>query len=155
LFTDNPFAPMLSLKPLPIVEHWDCHGCGLCCHGSTVPLDDEDLSKLQAQKWDEDPSFRGAKTVVRTRIAGTSATLAHKSDGSCVFLTAEGRCRIHELHGFDAKPKVCRQFPLQLIPLDGRALVAARRSCPSAARGEGPSRCGAHRRVTEVATVEL
>jgi hypothetical protein len=62
---------------------------------------------------------------------------AKRPDGSCVFLTAEGRCRIHELHGEEAKPRICRLFPLQLVALDDVALLTMRRSCPSAAADVG------------------
>ena len=128
---------MLPLKPLPIIERWDCQSCGWCCRDAIVPLTDEDVAKLKLQRWDQRPEFQGVKTVVRIRVGGAKAVLAQKADGGCVFLTAEGRCRIHELHGLEAKPKVCQQFPLQLVPLDGKIVVALRRSCPSAAKGEG------------------
>ena len=128
---------MPKLTPLPIIEHWDCHSCGLCCRDSTVPLDEEDIAVLRSQKWEEHPDFRGIPTTVRMRVGGAREVLAKKDDGGCVFLTPAGLCRIHEIHGFDAKPKICRQFPLQLVPLDGRVLVATRRSCPTAARGVG------------------
>jgi len=30
----NPHHAMpLPLKALPILEQWDCHGCGMCCRG--------------------------------------------------------------------------------------------------------------------------
>ncbi len=128
---------MLPLQPLSILERWDCQSCGWCCRDAIVPLSDEDLATLESQKWHEHPEFRGVKTVVRMRIGSAKAALAQQADGSCVFLTAEKRCRIHELYGLENKPTFCQQFPLQLVPLDGRIVVTARRSCPSAARGEG------------------
>lgn len=128
---------MPPLTPLPIIEHWDCHSCGLCCRDSIVPLDDEDLARLRAQHWEDRPEFQGVPTTVRMRVNNSREILAQKDDGRCVFLTDQGRCRIHEVYGFDEKPKVCRQFPLQVVPIKGRVLVAIRRSCPTAARGEG------------------
>jgi hypothetical protein len=128
---------MPKLSPLPIIEHWDCQSCGLCCRDSIVPLDEEDVARLRGQKWDEHPDYLGIKTTVRMRILGGREVLAKKDDGSCVFLTSKGLCRIHELYGFDEKPKICRQFPLQPVPINGRVLIATRRSCPTAARGVG------------------
>src|SRR5436190_2017558 len=29
----------LPIKPLPVIERWDCHQCGACCRGSIVPRD--------------------------------------------------------------------------------------------------------------------
>jgi Fe-S-cluster containining protein len=127
----------IPLRVTSLAECWDCHGCGACCRGSIIPLSESDLEKLQGQKWDEQPDFAGIKTVVREGLLGGRKVLAKRADGSCVFLTADNRCRIHELHGPDAKPAVCRMFPLQLVPLEDFAFVTPRRSCPSAAADLG------------------
>jgi len=127
----------LPIRTLPILEHWDCQQCGQCCRGSLVRLDEEDLARLREQHWEEQPEFRGVRTVASHGLFQKTHTLVQKPDGSCVFLTAEGRCRIHELHGFDAKPRICRLFPLQLVPLDNVALLTMRRCCPSAAADTG------------------
>ena len=68
----------LPLKPLPTVERWDCHQCGVCCRGSIVPLSDEDLAKLKAQKWEEHPDLAGTPTTVRDSWLGRDYRLAHK-----------------------------------------------------------------------------
>ena len=127
----------LPIRTLPILEHWDCQQCGECCRGPIVRLDDDDLARLREQHWEEQPEFRGVRTVVAQGLLFKTHTLAQRPDGSCVFLTAEGRCRIHELHGSEAKPRICRLFPLQLVPLDNVALLTMRRSCPSAAADTG------------------
>lgn len=127
----------LSLRTLPIVEKWECRGCGHCCRGTTVALDERDLKTLKEQEWDKHPEFRGVKTVVRERHFGGRHVLAKRADGRCVFLSDEGRCRIHEMHGPDAKPAICRMFPLQLVPLGDFAYLTTRRSCPTAAVDEG------------------
>lgn len=128
---------MLPLKPLPMIERWDCHQCGVCCRGSIVPLSADDLAKLDAQKWHEHPDFRGTSVTVSESWLGREQRLAHRPDGSCVFLLPDGLCRIHKELGFDAKPLVCRMFPLQVVPRDGVAIVTIRRACPSAAADKG------------------
>jgi lysine-N-methylase len=125
-----------SIKTLPVVEKWDCHGCGHCCRRTTILLDDNDLQTLHEQKWQDHPDFSGVRTVVRQGFGG-HRVLGKKADGSCVFLTSEGRCRIHELHGAEAKPSVCRMFPLQLVSLGKYSYLTTRRSCPSAAADRG------------------
>ncbi|MCH5377380.1 MAG: YkgJ family cysteine cluster protein, partial [Planctomycetes bacterium] len=122
---------------MPIIEQWDCHGCGHCCRGTTIPLDQSDIQRLDAQQWQRDPDFRGIRTVVRSSLLGGRRVLAKRADGSCVFLTADGRCRIHQRYGADAKPAVCRMFPFQLVPLGQFAYITPRRSCPSAAADRG------------------
>jgi Fe-S-cluster containining protein len=104
---------------------------------STIPLDKDDLQKLSQQNWDEDPDLRGHKTVVREHLLSGRPVLAKRSDGSCIFLSGEGRCLIHERFGAEAKPGVCRMFPLQAVPLGEFAYVTSRRSCPSAAAEQG------------------
>jgi Fe-S-cluster containining protein len=122
---------------LPIVERWDCTGCGKCCRGNLVPLDDDDLRRLRDQRWDQHPDYRGTPTVVRQGFLRRRYRLAQRDDGRCVFLTDEGLCRIHQEFGFETKPLVCRMYPLQLVPVDKTAYLTLRRSCPTAAAGQG------------------
>jgi len=136
-FLRPPTSVSLPLKPLPTVERWDCHQCGVCCRGSIVPLSDEDLARLKAQKWEEHPEVAGTPTIQRESWLGRDYRLAHRPDGSCVFLLPDGLCRIHKELGFDAKPLVCRMFPLQVVPRDGVAILTIRRACPSAAADKG------------------
>ena len=113
----------LPIKPLPMIERWDCHQCGVCCRGSVVPLSADDLARLEAQKWREQPDLKDTPVVVRESWLGHEYRLAHRDDGSCVFLMPDGLCRIHKELGFDAKPLVCRMFPLQIVPRDHREPV--------------------------------
>jgi lysine-N-methylase len=127
----------LPIKSLPLVERWDCHQCGVCCRGSRVGLSAEDLARLKAQGWDRHPDFQGTAVTVRESWLGSEHRLAQRDDGSCVFLMADGLCRIHKEHGFEAKPLMCRMFPLQIVPREGVAYVTIRRACPSAAADLG------------------
>ena len=127
------------LQTLPIVERWDCNGCGICCRHTVIQLDESDRAKIEAQRWSQRRDFENVRVIESHGLFHKSYTLARQPDGSCVFLTAEGRCRIHELHGADAKPRVCRMFPLQPVPVvvETEKLVTLRRSCPSAAADKG------------------
>ncbi len=127
----NPVT--LPIKPLPIIEHWDCTGCGKCCRGNMVPLDDADLQRLRQQQWEKHPDYVGTKTIVRQRLLSRRYRLAQRADGTCVFLTGEGLCKIHQEFGFESKPLVCRMYPLQLVPVSNTAYLTLRRSCPTAA----------------------
>ncbi len=127
---------------LPIIrtvgnEQWDCQSCGICCRGSIILLTEIDLEKIRAQQWEDDPDYRGKKLLVSDSRADGKQRLAQQADGSCVFLTAAGRCRVHEKFGAEAKPLVCRVFPLQLIPRERDAVLTLRRACPSAALDAG------------------
>jgi len=127
----------LPIKPLPMIERWDCHQCGVCCRGSVIPLSPEEVERLKSQKWNEREDLRGTPVMVRQSTQGYSHRLAQRPDGSCVFLLPDGLCRIHKELGFEAKPLVCRMFPLQVVPRDNAAYVTVRRACPSAAADKG------------------
>lgn len=127
----------LPIRPLPIAEHWDCHSCARCCRGSIIPLTEEDLAKIESQRWHEHPEFRKTRVVTRLSLFSKRKVLAKARDGSCVFLMPDGRCRIHLDHGLEAKPAVCQMYPLQLVPHGNEAYLTLRRSCPSAAASRG------------------
>src|SRR5262249_49323159 len=55
----------------------------------------------------------------------------------CVFLSDEGRCRIHERFGYETKPLPCRLFPFILVPTGDHWRVGMRFACPSAADNLG------------------
>ncbi|MEX2093263.1 MAG: YkgJ family cysteine cluster protein [Pirellulales bacterium] len=127
----------LKLRTLPILEQWDCHHCTACCRETTILLTPDDLARLRGQQWDQHPDYRGIRTVESSSWLVGKPVLAHRPDGSCVFLTEAGRCRIHELFGPEAKPFMCRQFPLQVVATDRGAVATVVRSCPSAAADRG------------------
>ncbi|MGL4554500.1 MAG: YkgJ family cysteine cluster protein, partial [Gemmataceae bacterium] len=68
---------------------------------------------------------------------GTGLQLNHRADGACVFLSEQGRCRIHEKHGYDTKPLPCRLFPFILVPAGHEWRVGMRFACPSVAANKG------------------
>ncbi|MEZ6080803.1 MAG: YkgJ family cysteine cluster protein [Pirellulaceae bacterium] len=83
--------------PLPIVtlkndERWDCQRCGFCCRGSLILLSAEDAQRLRSQKWDEQPEYEKIRIMVRHRGAGSSYRLAHRDDGTCIFLNVKTDC---------------------------------------------------------------
>lgn len=128
---------MLPIVVLPTLEKWDCQQCGHCCRGSIIPLSDEDLERFKGQRWDKHPEYRKVRTLVPISPFSKRVRLAHRSDGSCVFLNEQGLCRIHVEFGYEAKPTTCRVFPLQLVPHDNQFVLTTRRSCPSAASDVG------------------
>lgn len=127
---------------LPIVlldqnEQWDCHQCGHCCRGSVIPLSTDDYKRLRSQQWDKQPEFRHTRLLTSFPGAESKYRIAHQADGACIFLSEEGLCRIHSKFGIEAKPTVCRTFPLQLVAHEHQAIVTVRRACPSAAADLG------------------
>jgi lysine-N-methylase len=127
----------LPIRILPIVEKWDCHGCGHCCRGTIIRLKPDDLQRLREQHWEQHPDFRGQKIIVRRGLRKPEYFLAKRKDGCCIFLSDDGLCRIHRDLGLAAKPLVCQMFPFQLVPLEDFAYLTLRRFCPSSAANQG------------------
>lgn len=126
----------LPLRALPIVERWDCHSCGDCCKRHTVFLDREDLARLEKQNWSAHPDFQDLPVVRRAGLLGPKI-LNQRADGSCVFLSPQGLCRVHAEFGEPEKPWACRMYPFELIPFGNQVRVTIRRNCPSAAANNG------------------
>ena len=127
------------MKPVhiqtPSGQNWSCHGCSDCCRGvMAIPLLPEDRRRIEQQHWSAADGVAPAQMFV-SGLNGVR--LGHGADGACVFLDANGRCRIHAKFGEAAKPLACRLFPLVIHPAGKKLLVGLRFSCPSAAAGNG------------------
>lgn len=128
----------LPIRHLPVLQNWDCHVCGNCCKEYQVAISDEEKERIEAQGWENDPALSGTPLFERRGLLGSGPTQLHRrADGSCVFLSAEGRCRIHEKFGPEGKPLFCRLFPFVLVPAGDHWRVGVRFACPSAAANKG------------------
>src|SRR5579871_1187456 len=128
----------LPVRHLPVVQNWDCHVCGTCCKEYRVTLTEEERRRIEAQGWDKDPEIGDLPILQKTGPWWARRYhLTHRGDGSCIFLTEQGRCRIHERFGYEAKPLPCRLFPFLLVPAGDHWRVGIRFACPSAAANKG------------------
>src|SRR5262249_28142361 len=135
----------LPIRHLPVVQNWDCHVCGTCCKEYVVTVTDEEKRRIEAQGWDRVNDLEGRAPFVRhgPSSARPGACWArggranNRPDGSCVFLSEQGRCRVHERHGYETKPLPCRLFPFVLVPTGDHWSVGLRYACPSAAANKG------------------
>ena len=127
----------MPVRNLPVLQNWDCHSCTDCCRIEAAVGDDE---KQRIEKLDlaGDPEMAAGPWFERKGWGWSRRwVLKHRPDGSCVFLTASHRCRLHERFGADAKPFACRLFPFLLIPAGNHWRVGMRYACPSAAANKG------------------
>jgi Fe-S-cluster containining protein len=117
-------------------ERFSCHSCTDCCRHQYVELFTGEPERIEQLIWPDDDPLHGIKGTVHH---GGKIYLAHRPDGSCVFLNgANGLCRIHEQFGVDAKPMSCRIFPFQITPtFTGHASVSARYDCPTVRKNIG------------------
>jgi lysine-N-methylase len=125
------------IKHLPVVQNWDCHVTGTCCKEYRVTVSDDERQRVEAQGWSAE-ELGGLRPFVRRGPPwARRSQLNHRADGSCVFLSDQGRCRIHEKFGYQAKPLPCRLFPFVLVPAGDHWRVGLRYACPSAAANKG------------------
>ena len=126
------------VRHLPVVQNWDCHGCGECCREYRVTVTDTERARIESQSWSDDPRYAGIPLFIK---GGTwrkpEYRLNVRSDNTCIFLGEDGRCRIHAKFGSDAKPLACRIYPYVLIPAGDHWRVGIRFACPSAAENKG------------------
>jgi hypothetical protein len=114
---------------------YDCVRCGSrCCRGLGFGLTPRQLVPLLLRA----PSLA---PFLQVRAQGVAAFTP--ADG-CWLLEGDGRCGLEVAHGRDAKPAVCRLFPLKLVRLGARRAVDVQLlACPlepAAGVTEGPGR---------------
>jgi Fe-S-cluster containining protein len=98
---------------IPEGINFDCTGCGNCCFHWPVPATDLDVERITALVGDsvsEQPKFRKLPKPVDKMKAFTHS-LEKKADGSCQYLDADIRCRLHKNFGIESKPAMCQLFP--------------------------------------------
>ena len=127
----------LPVRHLPVVQQWDCHSCGNCCREYQVPVTREERERLEAFDWSDEPLLAGRPLFLRRGLPWARRYVLNHNVDHCVFLTTEGRCRIHERFGMDAKPLACRMFPFVLLPAGDHWRLGMRYACPSVAGNVG------------------
>ncbi len=121
---------------LPVVQGWDCQATGTCCKEYRIGLTEDECRRIESQGWDARRDLGGLPPF-RRKGWRRRPFLSRRGDGGCVFLASDGRCRIHERFGYEAKPLACRLFPFLLVPVADHWRVGLRFACPSAAASVG------------------
>lgn len=122
---------------LPIVfpgitgQRFECRSCTRCCRELVVHLTEQDREKIDRQNWGE--KIAGGAYM---RL-GDTVVLRHGADGACVFLGADGLCRIHADFGATEKPLACQMFPFTVERTGDAVHASIRLDCPTAAKSDG------------------
>ena len=124
-----------TLAHAPAYQCYDCIGCGDCCRGLfAIRLTAEDYTRIAAQGWEREPALLGQTLFT---FQDGRYRLAHRADGSCVFLDERGLCRIHAKFGEPAKPLACRLYPFVFVPVGSEVRIDVRFDCPQTAGSRG------------------
>ena len=119
------------------IPQWrfSCTACGNCCRRWHVAVAPSEIARLKEFEWKEEDEV---SEDITTTINGYEY-LAHQDDGACVYLDTETNlCKIHKRFGFDAKPKGCRIYPLNIATtFEGEFSVIPRLDCPGARENAG------------------
>ncbi|MDQ2800193.1 MAG: YkgJ family cysteine cluster protein [Armatimonadota bacterium] len=127
--------PLKLITP-PGSQRYDCTGCGDCCRGRfAIVITQADRDRIVGQGWTDEELGLHGKPIFTS--SGADFQLAHRADGTCVFLTDDNRCRIHARHGEAAKPLACRLYPFTFVPLGKEVRVDVRFDCPATATSRG------------------
>jgi lysine-N-methylase len=130
----------LPIRHLPVVQNWDCHACGTCCHEYHVFVTEDERKRIESQGWEKEPDLADVPLFVAHGPPWARRyRLNQRTNGACIFLNDAGRCRIHERFGGHAKPLPCQLYPFVLIPAGDHWRVGMRFSCPSSAGNKGRS----------------
>ena len=123
-FTMNPLGEGREVFAQPELR-FSCHGCTACC----LDCYELSLNELDLQRLDRLPkALQALQPFVEAHPGRSRAVLLRKSAGRCIFLMADGRCRIHA-HDYHMKPRACRAFPFALLQTPDGLLLRKRPEC--------------------------
>lgn len=122
-----------------------CSMCGSCCGGHNVgPVSNDVLDGLRGLAAELTAKTRSQKGLFFTLPVKSGAkvdeqVVCHSRGGSCIFLSDERRCLIHQDLGPTAKPAVCRLFPYYFVATPRGIAVSLQMECrgfPEARHGK-------------------
>jgi Fe-S-cluster containining protein len=94
-----------------------------------VPVDQATVDRLRARDWGAEP-FEAPRTTSETHRV-------RLVERRCFFLDQENRCRIHKELSYEAKPAVCRAFPLAVLDVAGQPYARLSYWCPTVTANRG------------------
>ena len=125
-------TPFFEGTPL----HFECTGCGDCCvatDGYYVYLDRDEAEAIRTSLGLSAGWFRRRYL---DRLADGELVAASEADGRCVFLQADGRCRVYSV-----RPLQCRTYPFwPEVLASRRTWQREARRCEGINRGHEVSR---------------
>ena len=104
------------------LSRFECIGCGACCRipNGIVRVGEDEISRIAKFLGMDEGEFISNETAVAPDRRGL--ILKSREDGSCVYLSEDNRCMIHNV-----KPDKCRSFPYEWVNNDSYEVCAGLR----------------------------
>jgi Fe-S-cluster containining protein len=104
------------------LSRFKCIGCGACCRipNGIVRVGEDEISRIAGFLGMGESEFISNETDVAPDRKGL--ILKSREDGSCVYLSEDNRCMIHNV-----KPDKCRSFPYEWVNNDSYEVCAGLR----------------------------
>ena len=104
------------------LSRFECIGCGACCRipNGIVRVGEDEISRIAGFLGMDEGEFISNETDVAPDRRGL--ILKSREDGSCVYLSEDNRCMIHNV-----KPDKCRSFPYEWVNNDSYEVCAGLR----------------------------
>lgn len=124
------------VRRLPVADgrtRWDCHGCGMCCRGLSVPLRPDEIDRIDVSLYQDVLAGRSFHVPFASGGGDAVERVLRQvgSDDRCVFLAADGRCLVHARQSAASKPDTCQLFPLASIVTAHGPRLTLRIACAS------------------------
>jgi hypothetical protein len=109
--------------------------CSGCCRGWNVNLTEAEAAQFKDFDWrGTRPRFAGREPL--ESLGEGRYRLAHIAD-ACIFLDDDNLCAIHKELGFDAKPRMCKQFPYHPVETPDGIVGSFDFACPTVVADKG------------------
>lgn len=131
----------MRLQVLDPHVHYSCHSCGACCNQPWQTLIEPELAHaLDKHDFKAYPQLAGKAYYHPSQNKKDPRYILAKGDGNrCLFLDDNQLCIIHKELGPQAKPRMCRQFPILPARTWTEDRVSANYGCPSVQEQNGPA----------------
>lgn len=109
--------------------------CSGCCRDWNVIVTEAEAARFKDHPWAVDRQrFSGRELMERT--GDNQLRLSHIGD-ACIFLDDDNLCAIHKELGYDAKPRMCRQFPYYPVDTPDGIVGTLDFACPAVVADKG------------------
>ncbi len=119
-------------------QRYECIQCAQCCSDFyEITVDEESVERIKGYDLSKiRPSLTYA-TAFKKSPYDAERTIISRIEGRCCFLVKQHLCGLQFYFGEEAKPKVCRQFPIIFVRTPDGIYVSGSFVCYSILHNEG------------------